>query len=130
MTPKAITSALPAAQLLFLPIDGQPSDNNLIHLSDAILPILSRPPMTASTVSTTYGDLIASVDCYLHHYGAPYIHPATHPTCYDTAINAEASRVDRICTETTWAALLQDYEAYKAAERSINVFIEAVVNVT
>jgi hypothetical protein len=42
MTPKGITSALAAAQGLFLPIDGQPSDNNLICLSDAILLILLK----------------------------------------------------------------------------------------
>jgi hypothetical protein len=42
MTPKAITLALAAAQALFLPIDGQPSDDNLVHLSNAILPILLK----------------------------------------------------------------------------------------
>ncbi len=40
MTSEAITSALAAAQALFLPIDGQPSDNDLVRLSNAILPIL------------------------------------------------------------------------------------------
>jgi hypothetical protein len=42
MTPKAITSALAAAQVLFLPINGQPSDDNLVRLSDTILPILLK----------------------------------------------------------------------------------------
>jgi hypothetical protein len=42
MTPKAITLALAAAQVLFLLIDGQPSDDNLVHLSDAISPILLK----------------------------------------------------------------------------------------
>jgi hypothetical protein len=40
MTPKAIISVLTAAQALFPPINGQPFDNNLIHLSNVILPIL------------------------------------------------------------------------------------------
>jgi hypothetical protein len=35
MTPKAITSAHAAAQALFLPINGQPSDKDLVRLSDA-----------------------------------------------------------------------------------------------
>jgi hypothetical protein len=42
MTPKAITSALTAAQALFLPINGQPSDYNLVRLSEAISPILLK----------------------------------------------------------------------------------------
>jgi hypothetical protein len=44
MTPKAKTSALTAAQVLFLPINGQPSDDDLVHLSDTILPILLKAP--------------------------------------------------------------------------------------
>jgi hypothetical protein len=48
--------------------------------------------------------------------------------CYDPAITAEASCVDRVCALTAWAALIQHYVAYKAAERSIKVFIESVVN--
>jgi hypothetical protein len=40
----------------------------------------------------------------------------------------EASPINRVCSKTTWAALLQDYEAYKATERSVKVFIKAVVN--
>jgi hypothetical protein len=68
--------------------------------------------------------------CYLHHYGALFIRPATCPACYDLAINVEASRIDRICAKTAWAALLQDYEAYKATEHGVKVFIEAVVNNT
>jgi hypothetical protein len=32
MTPEVITSALAAAQAIFLPIDGQLSDDNLVHL--------------------------------------------------------------------------------------------------
>jgi hypothetical protein len=64
------------------------------------------------------------------HYGAPFVHPATRPACYDPAINAEASRVNCIRAKTAWAALLQDYEAYEAAEHGIKVFIEAIVNDT
>ncbi len=42
----------------------------------------------------------------------------------------EASCIDRVCAKTAWATLIQEYKAYKAAERSIKVFIEAVVNNT
>jgi hypothetical protein len=47
--------------------------------------------------------------------------------CYDLAIDTEASRVDSVCAKTAWAALIQDYKAYKAAERGVKVFIKAVV---
>jgi hypothetical protein len=67
MTPKVITSALAAAQALFLPIDGQPSDNDLVRLSDAILPMLLK-----ATYDRAYGvhnlwGLVASADHFFHH---------------------------------------------------------------
>jgi hypothetical protein len=130
MTPEVINSTLAAAQALFLPINGQPSNDNLVCLSDAILPILLKAIYDCINGIHNLWGLVASADCYLHHYGAPFVHPATHPACYDPAITAEASRVNRVCAKTAWAALLQDYKAYKAAERSIKVFIKAVVNNT
>jgi hypothetical protein len=130
MTPKAITSALAAAQALFLPIDGQPSNNDLVRLSDTILPILLKATYNRINGVHNLWGLVASADCYLHHYGAPFVCPATLPACYGPAINAEASCIERVCAKTAWAALLQDYKAYEAAKRSIKVFIEAIVNNT
>ncbi len=115
MTPKAITSALAAAQALFLPIDGQPSSDDLVRLSDAILPILLKATYNHNGVHNLWG-LVASADRYLHHYGALFVCPATYPACYNLVINAEASCVGRVCAKTAWAALLQDYKAYKAAD--------------
>jgi hypothetical protein len=105
--------------VLFLPIDGQPSNNDLIRLSDAILPILLKATYDCVNGIHNLWGLVASADCYLHHYGAPFVRPATRPACYDLAINTEASRVDRVCAKTARAALHQDYEAYKAAERDV-----------
>jgi hypothetical protein len=128
MTPKAITSALAAAQVLFLPINGQPSNNDLIRLSDAILPILLKATYDRINGIHNLWGLVASVNHYLHHYSTPFVRPATRPACYHPAINMEASCVDRVCAKTAWAALLQDYEAFEATERGVKVFIEAIVN--
>jgi hypothetical protein len=111
MTPKAITLALTAAKALFLPINGQPSNNDLVHLSDAISPFLLKATYNRVNGVHNLWGLVASADCYLHKYGAPFIGPATHQACYDPAINAEASCINPICTKTAWAALLQDYKA-------------------
>jgi hypothetical protein len=76
MTPKAIISALAAAQALFLPINGQPSNDDLVRLSDAILPILLQATYNRVNGIQNLWSLVASADCYLHHYGAPFVHPA------------------------------------------------------
>ncbi len=130
MTLKAITSALAAAQALFLPINGQPSNNYLVHLSNAILPILLKATYNRVNGIHNLWGLVARADRYLHYSGAPFVRPAIRSACYDPAINAEASCVDRVCAKTAWAALIQDYKAYKAAEHGVKVFIKAVVNDT
>jgi hypothetical protein len=130
MTPEAITSALAAAQALFLPINGQPSDEDLVCLSNAVLPILLKATYDRINGIHNILGLPASADWYLHHYGAPFACPATRPACYDLVINAEASCINRVCAKTTWAALIQTYKAYKAAEHGVKVFIEAVVDKT
>ncbi len=73
MTPKAITSALAAAQALLLPINGQPSNNDLVCLSDTILPILLKTTYNHVNGIHNLWGLVASADCYLHHYGAPFV---------------------------------------------------------
>ena len=42
----------------------------------------------------------------------------------------DVSCVERVCAEASWAARIQDYEAYEAAESGFKVFIEAVVKDT
>jgi hypothetical protein len=130
MTPKAITLALSTAQALFLPIDGHSSNNDLVRHSDTILPILLKATYNRINGIHNLWGLVASADCYLHHCCASVVRQATRPACYDPAINAEASCVNCICAETAWAALIQDYEAYKATEHGVKVFIEAIVNNT
>jgi hypothetical protein len=103
----------------------------LVHLSNAISPIFLKATYNRVNGVHNLWGLVASADRYLpHHYGAPFVCPAARLVCYDPAINAEASCVDRIHVKTTWAALIPDYEAYEAAECNIKVFIKAVVNNT
>jgi hypothetical protein len=114
MTPKVITSALTAAQVLFLPINGQPSDDNLVRLSDTISPILLKATYDRINGIHNLWGLVASADRYLHHYGTPFVRLATHPACCDPTITVEASCIHGVHSKTAWAALLQDYEAYKS----------------
>jgi hypothetical protein len=62
MTPEAITSALAAAQALFLPINGQPSNEDLVHFSDAILPILLKATYDRVNGVHNLWGLVASAD--------------------------------------------------------------------
>ena len=65
MTPKA-TSALTAAQALFLSINGQLSDDNPVRLSDATLPILLKATYDCLNGVHNLWRLVAIADRYLH----------------------------------------------------------------
>jgi hypothetical protein len=123
MTPKAITSALAAALALFLSINGQPSDEDLICLSNANTPILVKSTYDRVIGVHNLWGLIANVDRYLHHYSTPFVRPTTRPACYDPAINAEASHIDSVYSKTAWAP----YKAYEATECGDKVFIKTDV---
>jgi hypothetical protein len=125
MTPKAIVSALTAAQVLFLPIDGQPSKQRQCHC----VHYLKSTYNCVNSVHNLWG-LVANGNSYLHHYSAPFVCPATRLACYDPAINVEASHVDHYCAEAPWATKIQDYKAYEANEHGVKVCIKAVVEDT
>jgi hypothetical protein len=130
MTPTTLALALATATLAFLPIAGQPTDDDLVRINDALTPILLKVTYDrANGVQNLWG-LIADADRYLHHYGLAFAHPATRPAVYDPAIAEGASRVKRTRAEVAWAARIQDYEAYKAAKAGVKTFIKAVVKDT
>jgi hypothetical protein len=130
MTPTALTLALATATLAFLPIAGQPTDDNLVCINNALAPILLKVTYDrANGVQNLWG-LIADADRYLHHYGLAFVRPATRLAVYDPDIAEGASRVECTCAEAAWAARIQDYEAYEAAKAGVKAFIEAVVDDT
>ncbi len=130
MTPTALASALATATLAFLPIAGQPTDDNLVRINNALAPILLKITYDrANGVQNLWG-LIADANRYLHHYGLVFGRPATCPAVYDPDIADDASCVKRTRAEASWAACIQDYEAYEVAESGVKVFIEAVVEDT
>jgi hypothetical protein len=130
MTPTTLAVALATAKSAFLPIAGQPTDNDLVRINDTLVPILLKIMYEhANGVQNLWG-LIADTDRYLHHYNLAFVRPATRPAVYDPDIAEGASRVERTRSEASWATRIQDYDAYEAAESGAKAFIEAVVKDT
>jgi hypothetical protein len=130
MTPTALALALATATLAFLPIAGQPTDDDLVRITNALAPILLKLTYDCANGVQNLWGLIADADRYLHHYGLAFARPATRPAVYNLAIAEGASRVERTRAEAAWAARIQDYEAYEVAEAGVKTFIEAVVEDT
>jgi hypothetical protein len=130
MTPTSLALALTATTSAFLPIAGQPNDDDLVRINNALAPILQKVTYDRTQGAQNLWGLIADANRYLHHYGLAFVRPAARPAVYDPAIAEGASRVERTRAEAAWAALIQDYEAYEAAEAGIKTFIETVVEDT
>jgi hypothetical protein len=58
---------------------SQPSDDDLVRLSDAISPIFLKATYNCVNGIHNLWDLVASADGYHHHYGVPFVRPATRP---------------------------------------------------
>ncbi len=130
MTPTSLALALATATSAFLPIAGQPNDNNLIRINDVLAPILQKVTYDRAQGAQNLSGLIADANRYLHHYGLAFVRLAARPAVYDPDIEEGASRVERTRAEAAWAAPIQDYEAYEAAEAGVKTFIETVVEDT
>jgi hypothetical protein len=130
MTPTALALALTSATSKFLPIAGQPTNDDLVRINDALPPILLKITYDRANGVQNLRELIADTNRYLHHYGLAFVCPATRPAVYNPDIAEGASCIERTRAETSWAARTQDYEAYEAAEAGVKAFIEAVVEDT
>jgi hypothetical protein len=65
MTPDAITTVLTTAQALFLPIDGQPTNNDLVRLVNAVVPVLLKATYDRVNGIHNLWGLVADADRYL-----------------------------------------------------------------
>ena len=130
MTPTTLALTLATTTLAFLPIAGQPANNNLVRINDALAPILLKIMYDSTNGIQNLWGLIANADRYLHHNGLAFVCPATRPAVYDPDIADDASRIERTHVEASWTTRIQDYEAYEAAESGVKAFIEAVVEDT
>ena len=103
MTPTTLSLALADAKATFSPIVGHPTNNDLVCINDALAPILLKIMYDLSNGEQNLWGLIANVDRYLHHYGLSFVCPATRLVVYDPNIANDASRVEHVCAEATWA---------------------------
>ncbi len=128
MMPTTLALALVTATSAFLPIAGQPTEEDLVRINNALAPILLKIMYDRTNGVQNLWGLIADADRYLHHYGLAFVRPATRPVVYDPDIADDASRVEHTCAEASWTAHIQDsYEAYEVAKSGVKAFIKAVV---
>ena len=128
MTPNAITLLFKEARDAFPPIEGKPTDDDLLSIRETLLPILMEVPYDQLGGVHSLTSLITDDVRYAaEHGGNAFKRPIRLPL-YDTSIKDDATTVVRVRAEAAHKARLDDYASFEAAERGAAKFLREVVD--
>ncbi len=128
MTPTAITLLFKEAQDAFPPLEGKPTDDDLLSIRETLLPILMEIPYDQLGGTHSLTAIITDAVRYAaDHGGHVFVRPSRLPL-YDTSIADDATTVVRVRSEAAHTARLDDYASFEAAERGAAKFLREVVD--
>jgi hypothetical protein len=128
MTPNAFTLLFKEARDAFSPIEGKPTNNDLLSIQETLLPILMEVPYNQlGGVHSLTSLIMDDVRYAAKHGGNSFKCPIRLPL-YDTSIKDDGTSVVRICAEAAHKACLDDYSSFEAAEHGAAKFLRKVVD--
>ncbi len=128
MTPSAITLLFKEARDAFPPLEGKPTDDDLLSIRETLLPILMEIPYDLlGGVHSLTAIITEAVSYAADHGGHSFKRPVRLPL-YDAGIDDAATTVVRVRAEAAHKARLDDYASFEAAERGAAKFLREVVD--
>jgi len=128
MTPDAITRLFKEAYDTFPPLEGKPTDDDLLAIREALLPLLMVIPYDQlKGIHSLTAILTEAAKYETEHGNAKFVRPARLPL-YDKNIADDATTVVQVRAEAAHKAHLDDYASYKAAGRGVAKFLHKVVD--
>jgi hypothetical protein len=128
MSPDAITRLFKEAYDTFTPLEGKPTDNNLLAIRECILPLLMVIPYDQLNGIHVLMAILADAAKYeLEHGNKTFVRPIRLPL-YDKDIANDATTVVRVRAEAAHKSRLDDYASYETAERGVAKFLRDVVD--
>ena len=128
MTPNAITLLFKEARDAFPPVEGKPTDDNLLSIRETLLLILMEIPYDQLWgVHSLTAVITNGVRYVADHGGNAFRRPARLPL-YNENIADDATTVVRVCAEAAHKARLDNYASFEAAERRAAKLLCKVVN--
>ena len=128
MTPSAITLLFKEARDAFPPLEGKPTDDDLLSIRETLLPILMEIPYDLlGGVHSLTAIITDAVSYAADHGGNAFKRPVRLPL-YDGGIDDAATTVVRVRAEAAHKARLDDYASFEAAERGAAKFLREVVD--
>ena len=112
MTPEAITLLLKEATEAFTPIEGKPTDDDILAIRKNLLPLLMDIPYDLLGGVHSLTGLITEATTYAAEHGNfAFVRPTRLPL-YDANIPDNATTVVRVKLETAHKALVDDYASF------------------
>ena len=129
MRPDAVTLLFKEAFDIFPPFEGKPTDDDLLSIREALLPILMVIPFDAIGGIHSLTALLMDESKYAAaHRGKTFVHLVHLPLLYDELIPGDAPTVVHIRAEAAHKSKLEDYNNYEAAECGCAEFLRDVVD--
>jgi hypothetical protein len=128
MRPDAVTLLFKEVFDIFPPIKGKPTDNDLLSIREALLPILMVIPFDAiGGIHSLTALLMDEAKYAAAHGGKKFVRLVRLPL-YDELSPGDAPTVVRVRAEAAHKSKLEDYNNYEAAECGCAKFLRDVVD--
>jgi hypothetical protein len=129
MTPDAITRLFKEAYDTFPPLKGKPTNDDLLAIREAFLPLLMVIPYDQLNGIHSLTAILTEAAKYEAEYGHnKFVRPVRLPL-YDKNIADDATTVVRVRAEdAAHKARLDDYASYEAAKRGVAKFLRDVLD--
>jgi hypothetical protein len=128
MKADAITCLFKEAYNTFPPLEGKPTDNNLLAIRETLLPLLmviSYDQLLGVHSLTVI--LVEAAKDEADHGSAKFVRPSRLPL-YNRNIANDTTTIVHVCVKATHKSCLDNYASYKAAKRGIAKLLHKVVD--
>ncbi len=115
MTPGKITCLVKEVHDAFPPLEGKPSDNDLLAIWETLLPLLMVIPYNQLNGVYSLTAILTKAIKYKANHGAKFVRLACLPL-YNTTIADNTMTVVCVCAEAAHKSQLDDYTSYEAAK--------------
>jgi hypothetical protein len=128
MNADAITGLFIKAYDTFPPLEGKPTNNNLLAIRETLLPLLMVIPYDQLLGVHSFTAILTEAAKYkANHGGTKFIRPSRLPL-YDRSIANDAMTIVHVHAKATHKSCLDNYASYKAAKRGVAKFLHDVVD--
>ncbi len=128
MNADAITCLFKEAYDTFPPLEGKPTNNDLLAIRETLLPLLMVIPYDQSLGVHSLTAILADTPKYeANHGGAKFVRPS-HLSLYNRNIANNAMTIVRVHAKAAHKSCLENYASYKAAKCGVAEFLCDVVN--